>query len=594
VPSTEDLQARITELEEAQRNAARLFQISHDLNTARDLSQVFQIIVRPAIENRASSAVLGAFYPGDSGMVQVIGSWQREGDEQLPVGISLPAAEFPFNHIWLNHPGETLLISDIAADERLDETTRRRALATGIQAAAAIPLARAGRWVGIILLGWKDGRGFAPHEKSFYETLPFLVTPIIENRQLVNHLERLVSERTQDLMTFLALVENAAEAVMTCDTDGRINYANPASYRLYGYDAEKRELLELSPEDLTPDDELPRLQQEVFAAAAFGGRWEGEIRQRRKDGHILTVYASVFNIYDDTGQPVVRATITRDITQRKQTEEALRESEERFRRIVEALPVGLHLYQLDDRERLIFLGANSAADQILGVDNSRYIGLPIEQAFPPLAQTEIPDRYRQAARDGLMWQTDQVMYEDETISGAYKVYVFQSAPGSAVVAFLDVTERMQTEQERERLQQQIIEAQRQALQELSTPIIPVMEGIIVMPLVGGIDTNRSRDLMRSLLEGISRYQAKVAILDITGVPLVDSGVAQHLDRTIQAARLKGTRTLITGVSEAVAETIVDLGIDWSGIETLSNLQTGLMVALWSLGLRIYREARKED
>lgn len=79
---------------------------------------------------------------------------------------------------------------------------------------------------------------------------------------------------------------------------------------------------------------------------------------------------------------------------------------------------------------------------------------------------------------------------------------------------------------------------------------------------------------------------KVVILDITCVPIVDSGVASHLNKTIQAARLKGTHTIVTGISDAVAETIVDLGIDWQGIETLSDLQTGLVTALNSLGIKI--------
>jgi rsbT co-antagonist protein RsbR len=113
-----------------------------------------------------------------------------------------------------------------------------------------------------------------------------------------------------------------------------------------------------------------------------------------------------------------------------------------------------------------------------------------------------------------------------------------------------------------------------------------MDRIIVMPLVGSVDTMRARDIMRRLLAGIREHRAKVVILDITGVPIVDSGVADHLNKTIQAARLKGARTIVTGVSDAVAETIVDLGIDWSGIETLSDLQTGLVVALNSLDVKL--------
>jgi DNA-binding LacI/PurR family transcriptional regulator/anti-anti-sigma regulatory factor len=142
-----------------------------------------------------------------------------------------------------------------------------------------------------------------------------------------------------------------------------------------------------------------------------------------------------------------------------------------------------------------------------------------------------------------------------------------------------IAERERAQEENLRLQQEIIEAQKHALQELSTPIIPVTEGVIVVPLIGSVDSMRARDITRRLLAGISTHRAKSVILDITGVPLVDSGVADHLNRTIQAARLKGARTIITGISGAVAETIVDLGIDWSDIDTLPDLQTGLRRAL---------------
>ena len=143
----------------------------------------------------------------------------------------------------------------------------------------------------------------------------------------------------------------------------------------------------------------------------------------------------------------------------------------------------------------------------------------------------------------------------------------------------EMRQRQQAQEESERLQQQIIEAQRQTLKELSTPIIPVMDHIIVLPLIGSIDTMRAQDITRTLLAGISQHQASVVIVDITGVPVVDSGVANYLNKTIQAARLKGAQVIITGISDAVAETIVDLEIDWSNIETLRDLQSGLRVAL---------------
>ncbi|MDM8520423.1 STAS domain-containing protein [Anaerolineales bacterium HSG6] len=153
----------------------------------------------------------------------------------------------------------------------------------------------------------------------------------------------------------------------------------------------------------------------------------------------------------------------------------------------------------------------------------------------------------------------------------------------------NVTDQENMRQEQKRLQQEIIEAQQHAIQELSVPIIPVMDRIIVMPLIGSIDSMRASDIMRTLLAGITEHRAKVVILDITGVAVVDTGVAAYLDKIIQAARLKGARTIVTGISDAVAETIIDLGIDWSNVETLRDLQTGLMVALHSLGFSLKKQ-----
>jgi rsbT co-antagonist protein RsbR len=157
----------------------------------------------------------------------------------------------------------------------------------------------------------------------------------------------------------------------------------------------------------------------------------------------------------------------------------------------------------------------------------------------------------------------------------------------------EIAEREASEAEREHLleeqtvlQQQVIDAQQQALRELSTPVIPVMDDILVMPLIGSIDSTRAQEILRAVLHGISEHSARVVILDVTGVPLMDTGIVNHLNKTIQAARLKGARVIVTGISDAVAESIVDLGIDWSVVETLRDLQTGLTVALDQLGFKV--------
>ncbi len=237
--------------------------------------------------------------------------------------------------------------------------------------------------------------------------------------------------------------------------------------------------------------------------------------------------------------------------------------------------------------------ANRAACSMLGYDydSGEMIGVNglsvwPEEAKSMLEQEVLPQLLQQGswrgeatlqARDGRRIVVDSTSFLIADGSGQ---------PTRIGTILRDVTDAKRAQQEREALQQQVIEAQRRALADLSTPIIPVMDSIIVMPLVGSIDTARAREIMRALLRGISEYRARVAILDITGVPLVDSGVADHLNHTIQAARLKGAHTIVTGISDAVAETIVDLGIDWSRVETMSNLQSGLVAALDRIGLRL--------
>ena len=146
--------------------------------------------------------------------------------------------------------------------------------------------------------------------------------------------------------------------------------------------------------------------------------------------------------------------------------------------------------------------------------------------------------------------------------------------------------------ESERLHQQILESQQQMIRELSTPVIPVIDtpdgagGVIVIPLVGNIDSMRAQDITRSLLAGISQHRARIVIIDITGVSMMDTGTVNHLNKAVQAAKLKGAQTIVTGISDAVAESIVELEIDWSNITTLSNLQTGLAAASQDLGVEL--------
>ena len=281
--------------------------------------------------------------------------------------------------------------------------------------------------------------------------------------------------------------------------------------------------------------------------------------------------------------------LTINITRWQRAEEEARRQREFLRKVIDTLPVRVFWKDTDLR----YLGCNQVFAEDAGLASPDDVVGKTDYDMPWVEQSE---KYRADDRAVMQSGEMRIGFEEQQSrpdgsvgwvrTSKLPLYDADGAVTGVLGVYEDITERKIAQEERLRLQEQVIEAQRQALADLSTPIIPVMDGIIVMPLVGSVDTARARDIMRALLRGISQYRARIAILDITGVPLVDSGVADHLNHTIQAARLKGTHTIVTGISDAVAEAIVDLGIDWSRVETLANLQSGLVAALDRLGMHL--------
>lgn len=131
--------------------------------------------------------------------------------------------------------------------------------------------------------------------------------------------------------------------------------------------------------------------------------------------------------------------------------------------------------------------------------------------------------------------------------------------------------------------EEIIERQRLQLLEVATPVIKLWNGIVAVPLIGTLDSARSQVVMESLLDAVVAQQARFAILDITGVPTVDSLVAQHLMKTVAAARLMGAECIVSGIRPAIAQTIVHLGIDLGSVVTRASLADALAYALHQQG-----------
>ena len=146
-------------------------------------------------------------------------------------------------------------------------------------------------------------------------------------------------------------------------------------------------------------------------------------------------------------------------------------------------------------------------------------------------------------------------------------------------------------QERER----IIRQQQEAIRELSTPVLQVRERLLILPIIGVIDSQRARQVTEQLLRGIRANRAKVVVIDITGVPTVDSTVANHLVQTVDASRLMGATVIVTGLSSEIAQTLVTIGVDLTKMKTVGDLQGGIEEAERLLGYKvILEESAKES
>ena len=272
---------------------------------------------------------------------------------------------------------------------------------------------------------------------------------------------------------FREMAERISEIVLIFDESGIPLYVTPSIERVTGYAPEEIVGRPLDPATIDAGALAAIRAAEVENRA---GNPSGLItmRSRRRDGSIV--------VLEGTGVPVIRdgrfsgvQVVLRDVTERdriedelraaneqlgaaeeelrqsfdelKSSEAELRASEERVRMILESTPTGLHLYRLEPDDRLVFEGGNPAADRILGISHASLIGLTIEEAFPNLRETEIPDRYREVARTGVPFVDPDVPHADGGVVRTYEVSAFRFGPRSIAVQFVEITRRLQLEEE---------------------------------------------------------------------------------------------------------------------------------------------------
>jgi rsbT co-antagonist protein RsbR len=379
---------------------------------------------------------------------------------------------------------------------------------------------------------------------------------------------RLSAQDAAELRMAKFAMDRAADAIYWFTVDGQVFYANDAACSSLGYSRD--ELLKKNAADIDPSFPAEGARH-ALQVIKQQGAMHMEATNYRKDGSTFLSDVTITALEFD-GEEYLCA-FARDITERKQTEEELRA----FKALVETAPDGIATSDMQG----ILTYANAAYRAMYGYGDA-IIGMSIPSLVAPHEQDRLWEIIAALEEHGSWQGLLDYQRQDSSIFpaqiSALVIYDDDQRPQNMAVIVRDISEQQRAEQERIELQNQVIEAQRAAIRELSTPLMPLSDQVMVLPLVGAIDSRRAQQIMETLLEGVAAQQARTVIVDITGVQVVDSQVANILIQAAHAVKLIGAQVVLTGIQPRIAQTLVELGADLSTIVTRSTLQAGIAYA----------------
>lgn len=353
---------------------------------------------------------------------------------------------------------------------------------------------------------------------------------------------------------------------------GEILDCNEAFAEIVGYSRDELLTMHIGAIDRRPRAELEVLIGEIVRRGAL----RFLAHHHHSDGRAIDVEVSA-HLVEIEGERFFAA-FSHPITEQLERERALRASEAKLRAVFGRTSMLIALLSpagalLERNERLAGL-VGPAAEDAVGA------------AFWDMSfwsRDEDRRAVEACVRGAAAGATRTCEVELRGAGGRTAVVALQVGPlsdepdggGQLLAEGFEVTDLRRAEAEREAIRGRLLAAQEETIRELSTPLIPLEAGVVVMPLIGRIDRVRAAALLERLLEGVVARRATAAILDITGVPVVDAEVAASVQQAAQAVRLLGAQVILTGVRPEVAALLVDLGLDFRGLVTLGSLQSGL-------------------
>ena len=363
---------------------------------------------------------------------------------------------------------------------------------------------------------------------------------------------------------------------------------------------------------LLPEDRV-RVEEAIAHCIQTGAPMSYSGRMKRSNGEIRWVETHA-NVEHETNGTVLWYGQSLDVTDRKQLEQSLADSEAarakseaQYREVIDALPVGVMLAN----QAAEFMILNPAQQRLVGGitdhldgDVTRAYGVFMADGETPLPMNE--SGMARALRGDAI--EEEVIIRNPRIEDDVRAHVawtsLRDADGKVYAALgmtqditlqrkleLDLRKRNEELSASEAANAALIERLRYSIDELSNPILEVWDDVLAMPIIGVVDSRRTADMVQRLLGEVARTQASFVIIDLTGVEIVDTKTADHLMKLMRKVEVVGARCVLTGIRPAVAETLVDIGVDFGRLVTLRNLKHGLREAL--RGARRQREGMRD-